>query len=80
MVVIPTDKTNAFRTVELTKYIEWLKNHLSKSATVTSKENLANIFDSANSLLQDIKPLIDEQEFNFLSEKSTQGPCQLQNF
>ena len=54
MVVIPTDKTNAFRTVELTKYIEWVKNHLSKSATIMSKENLANIFDLANSLLQDI--------------------------
>ena len=37
-VIIPTYKTNSFRVIELDQYKTWVKENLSKSAVLSSRE------------------------------------------
>ena len=65
MVVIPTEKTNSFRTIELEKYIKWVKGHLKKPANISSRYKIVEIYKKAKEIL-DIKlnRILSEFEIN----------------
>ena len=46
-VVVPTDKTNSVKTVELDFYIKWVTEHLKSVAIPWSRESLKKIYDNA---------------------------------
>ena len=67
-VVVPTDKTNSFRTIETEEYINWVTKHLNKSAITSSHERIKEIFKDANELLLGIEDLLSENEYHFILE------------
>jgi len=61
-VVVPTDKTNSFRTVSKSNYCKWVGKHLAKNAKEASKAKLADV----NLLAQ--HPLHDNVELEAYSQ------------
>ena len=68
--MIPTDKTNSFRTVELDEHIKWMNDHLDSKATKSSREKIKQSFQCANDLLEELtfKEIINDNEYDFLKE------------
>ena len=67
-VVVPTDKTNSFITIEMEQYKEWVIAHLDKAAVRSSTERIKDIFESANELLLGMEELFDKNEYEFIKE------------
>ena len=70
-VVIPTDKTNSFKTVELEKYVSWMEKHLNSNAIKWSREKIREIYQDACDLLDDIEDIVSEDEHIFLRRQLT---------
>ena len=62
MVVIPTDKTNSFRTIELEEYIKWVKGHLEKLANISSRDKIVKIYKKAKEMLDDVNEFLCENK------------------
>jgi hypothetical protein len=54
LVVVPTDKTNYFRTMNVEKYKTEVLKHLSKSAGAIERAKLTEIFDNCSDILNDL--------------------------
>lgn len=67
-VVIPTDKTNSYRTVDINKYINWMEEHLESKAIKSSRDRIKDIYNDANKLLDEIEDIINKNEYNLLKE------------
>jgi hypothetical protein len=68
-VVVPTDKTNSFRTMEVEKYKEEVNKHLSERAVPIERAKLTEIHDRCADMLEGLEGLISEKEAAFLDEK-----------
>lgn len=69
LVVVPTDKTNSFRTMETEKYkIEVLK-HLESGAKEVPRAKLTEVQEQCFEKLDEIQGIISEDEYRFLQQK-----------
>ena len=68
--VVPTDKTNQFRTVKTSDYITWVGGHLDKSAKMVPRERLVEIEGDAFDLLERLDGvlLMTDKEHDFVKE------------
>ena len=69
LVVVPTDKTNSFRTMNVERYKMEINKHLSKNAIVIERAKLTEIHDSCSDKLEELQELASEKELAFLDEK-----------
>jgi len=71
LVVVPTDKTNSFRTVSKSNYCKWVGKHLAKNAKEVSKAKLADVKLLAQHLLHDKVELgiLSDKEESFVKQK-----------
>ena len=67
-VVVPTDKTNSIRVIELDFYIELVEGHLNTAATLSPRERLIEIHDDTEEMLEENIGSYSEQEYEFLNE------------
>jgi hypothetical protein len=68
VVVVPTDKTNSYRVLATSKYISWVGNILAADAKEVSKEDLGRIYAVCKTKLQNLKDLLNKDEFGFIKE------------
>eukprot|EP00957_Ditylum_brightwellii_P064254 4876211-Ditylum_brightwellii.AAC.1 len=47
LVVLPTDKTNSYRTVEVEKFTKWVVGHLDKNAECIPRKKVVEIHQEA---------------------------------
>jgi hypothetical protein len=69
LVVVLTDKTNSFHTMDIKKYKMEIFKHLSESAVVIERAKLTEIYDSCSNKLNKLQELASEKELAFLDEK-----------
>ena len=55
LVVVPTDKTNSFRTMDVERYKMEVIKHLSKSAIVIERAKLTKIYDNCSDKLNELQ-------------------------
>ena len=67
-VVVPTDKTNSFLTIEFEVYVRWVMENLEGTATIIEHERLTEIVKEAEKLLASMKDLTNDSEFSFVKE------------
>ena len=65
-VVVPTDKTNSTRTLEIDDYTAQVEGHLRKSATLCPWAKLEPIHQNSLELLEAMAGVMDEREPNFV--------------
>jgi len=70
LVVVPTDKTNSFRTVSKSNCCKWVEGHLTQNAKEVSREKLADIKEQALQLLHDKVELgvLSDKEESFIKQ------------
>ena len=64
--VVPTDKTNSFKVMQVDEYIKQVKEHLQKNAKEIPRSRLTEVGDQAMSLLQEIQNSLSEKEAEFI--------------
>lgn len=69
LVVVPTDKTNSFSTMDVSKYKEEVEKHLTLRAVEIPRDKLTEIQDQCFERLEELEGIISEHEFWFLKEK-----------
>ena len=69
LVVVPTDKTNSFRTMDVERYKMEIDKHLSKNAVAIERAKLTEIHDSCSDKLNELQELASDKELAFLDEK-----------
>jgi hypothetical protein len=67
-VVIPTDKTNSFRCVDIRDYKDWAIKHLLKNGKEIPKSKLVQALGEANELLEALEDIMSEDEYYFVKE------------
>ena len=67
-VVVPTDKTNSFRVIELEDYKSQVLRHLEKSATKVPRNRLVEISEKAKELLSNVSHTLDDKEYEYIKE------------
>lgn len=65
-VVIPTDKNNYFKMIEIDLYKISIKEHLVKSGVFSSRERIVNAFKNAEDLLLGMIKLLSDDEISFI--------------
>lgn len=69
LVVVPTDKTNTFRTMTKEQYVREIMKHLDERAVEINREQLMEIFNASKVRLDDAERYLSEGEHAFLKEK-----------
>ena len=67
-VVIPTNKTNSFRTMHTDMYVRQMKQHLSKSAEAISRSKMIERWEDASTFLESHLYLLGEKEILFAQQ------------
>ena len=70
-VVIPTDKTNSYRTVKTNDYKRWVIKHLEKSAAEIPRSKLVEVHQNAMEYLEELEPLLSKNEHLAIRESIT---------
>ena len=80
-VVIPTDKTNGYKTVPLAGYIWWVEPHLGRDARVIERNQLEAVLQEATELAKRYQKFLSRGEFlylwNTVSSRPLPNPCLL---
>ena len=65
-VVIPTDKTNSFRCIDIRDYKDWAIKHLLKNGKEIPRSKLIQTLDEAKELLEGLEDVMSEDEYYFV--------------
>ena len=66
--VVPTDKTNSFRVMEVDEYSQQVLEHLKKSGKEIPRSRLIEVEEQANNLLEQIQNNLTENEAAFIRQ------------
>ena len=66
--MIPTDKTNSFRTMDIHKYIAQMLAHLQANGKKIPRSRLTEVHQEAQELLEDKRHLMSDQEAHYLQK------------
>ena len=67
-VIIPTDKTNTFRPINLENYTDQVLNHLRKSARLIPRARVVEIWEKAITFYEDKKYLMASKEQQYIEQ------------
>ena len=65
-VVVPTDKTNGYEVMPLSKYVGWVETHLAKDAREVERSELLAVFNQATALARSHKGALTHGEYSHL--------------
>jgi hypothetical protein len=69
-VVIPIDKTNAFKCIYINDYKDWAISHLMKNGEEILRSKLVQVLEEANKPLESLEHIVSEDKCYFVKESS----------